>query len=257
MAAGREAILREGSFLPPVDTRGVKIIEKPVSFLRGLYGIALLGLLLAFAGCHYREEAVGALPEGKVVFDRIAVLPFQQIVPEDARSGPVACPLCGLMVDAAPSAGSPEALVESLFLKQLEKKSKHQFGLIAGERVAGVYRRISATSLKAPLRQVMREVGSELEAEGIVSGYVYRFRERKGVSYAVEQPASVAFEIHLLRVSDGALVWRGFFDKTQSSLMEDLLQVTSFYRGRGRWVTAEELTGEGLEQILKTFPGLP
>jgi len=236
---------------------GVKIIKKSLVFLRVLYGVALLCLLLAVAGCHYREEAVSALPEGKVVFDRIAVLPFQQIVPEDARSGPVACPLCGLMVDAVPSPGSPETLVEALFLKQLDKKSKHQFGLIAGERVAGVFRRISATSLKTHLRQAMREAGAELGAEGVVSGYVYRFRERKGVSYAVEQPASVAFEIHLLRVSDGALVWRGFFDRTQSSLMEDLLQVTSFYRGRGRWVTAGELAEEGMEQILKTFPGLP
>ncbi|MBU2054566.1 MAG: hypothetical protein KJ936_07705 [Proteobacteria bacterium] len=235
----------------------MKIIKKSPGFLRCLCGIAFICLLLVVAGCHYREEAVIAVPEGKVVFDRIAVIPFRQIVPEDARSGAVSCPLCGLMVDAVPSPGSPETLLESLFLKQLDKKSKHQFGLIAGERVAGVFRRISATSLKAPLRQVIREVGSELGAEGVVSGYVYRFRERKGVSYAVEQPASVAFEIHLLRVSDGALVWKGYFDRTQSSLMEDLLQVSSFYRGRGRWVTAEELAEEGLEQIMKTFPGLP
>ena len=235
----------------------MKIIKKSLGFLRSISGISFLCLLLAVSGCHYGDEAVIAVPEGRIVFDRIAVLPFQQIVPEDARSGAVACPLCGLMADAVPSTGSPEALVESLFLKQLDKKSKHRFGLISGERVAGVFRRISATSLKAPLRQVIREVGNELGAEGVVSGYVYRFRERKGVSYAVEQPASVAFEMHLLRVSDGALVWRGYFDRTQSSLMEDLLQVPSFYRGRGRWVTAEELTEEGLEQILKTFPGLP
>ena len=147
-------------------------------------------------------------------------------------------------------------MLETLFLKQLDK-NKPKFGLIAGERVAGVFRRVSANSLKVPLRQVLRDVGSELGAEGVVGGYVYRFRERKGVSYAVEQPASVAFEIHLLRVSDGALVWRGNFDKTQSSLMEDLLQISSFYRGKGRWVTAEELTEEGMEQIMKTFPGMP
>jgi hypothetical protein len=39
--------------------------------------------------------------------------------------------------------------------------------------------------------------------------------------------------------------------------MEDLFQFSSFYRGKGRWVTAEELTEEGLEQVLKTFPGMP
>ena len=90
-----------------------------------------------------------------------------------------------------------------------------------------------------------------------MTGYLYRYRERKGVSYTVEQPASVSFEIHLLRVSDGALVWRGSFDKTQSSLMENVLQFSSFFRGKGKWVTAEELAEEGIEQVLKTFPGLP
>ena len=122
--------------------------------------------------------------------------------------------------------------METLFLEQLDKK-KPKFSLIAGERVAGVFRRVSANSLTTPLRQVLRDVGSELGAEGVVVGYVYRFRERKGVSYTVEQPASVTFEIHLLRVSDGALVWRGTFDKTQSSLMEDLFQLSSFSGERG------------------------
>jgi hypothetical protein len=137
------------------------------------------------------------------------------------------------------------------------EKERPKVNIIAGERVAGVYRRVSTDSLTISPLEVLRRVGSELGAEGVVAGYVYRFRERKGVSYTVEQPASVAFEIHLLRVSDGALVWRGTFDKTQSSLMENLLQYASFFRGKGKWVTAEELTGEGIEQVLKTFPVLP
>jgi len=236
--------------------KGVRIIDRSSGFLKGvsrLFPICIL--LLMVAGCHYREDAGISPPEGKIVFDRIAVVPFQQVAPEESISGVVRCPLCGLMVNATRTSGNPEALVEDLFLKQLDRE-KRKFGLIAGERVAAVFRRVSAISLKTPLRQLLRDVGSELGAEGVVSGYVYRFRQRKGVSYAVEQPASVAFEIHLLRVSDGALVWRGYFDKTQSSLMEDILQVSSFYRGGGRWVTAEELAQEGLEQVMKTFPGL-
>jgi hypothetical protein len=34
--------------------------------------------------------------------------------------------------------------------------------------------------------------------------------------------------------------------------MEDLLRVSSW-----KWVTAAELAAGGLEQVLKTFPGLP
>jgi hypothetical protein len=90
-----------------------------------------------------------------------------------------------------------------------------------------------------------------------VVGHLYRFRERIGESYSVEQPASVAFEVHLIRVEDGELVWRGAFDRTQGSLMENLLQISYFFREKGRWVTAEELAAEGVKEILKSFPGLP
>jgi hypothetical protein len=226
-------------------------------FLRGLSGLFFFCfLLLMVASCHYGGEAVVTDSEKKIVFDRIAVVPFQQIAPEDEGGGAVRCPLCGITINAVRAPGNPEMILETLFLEELNK-NKPKFHLLDGERVAAVFRRVSAVSLKSPLRQVLRDVGNDLGADGVVAGYVYRFRERKGVAYSVEQPASVTFEIHLLRVSDGALVWRGTFDKTQSSLMEDLLQVSSFYRGKGRWVTAKELMGEGVEQILKTFPGLP
>lgn len=191
-----------------------------------------------------------------MVFDRIAVVPFEQIVPEESHSGTVRCALCGAIFGAAKAVGRPETVVEARFLEQLQK-SKPNFTIISGEGVAGVYRRVSSASLKIPLRQLLRDVGSELRVEGIVTGHVYRFRERKGGPYAAELPASVAFEIHLLRVEDGVLVWRGSFDRTQSALMENILDAPLFYREKGRWVTAEELVGEGLEQVLKTFPGLP
>jgi hypothetical protein len=207
-------------------------------------------------GCYHRGEAVGSDAEKKLVFDRIAVVPFLQIVPEDQMGGAVRCPLCGITINAVAAPGHPEKALETLFLEELHK-NKPKFDLLGGERVAAVFRRVSANSLRSPLRQVLRDVGSELGAEAVAVGYVYRFRERKGVAYSVEAPASVTFEIHLLRVSDGELVWRGFVDKTQSSLMEDLFQISSFYRGKGRWVTATELMGEGLEKMLKTFPGLP
>ena len=189
-----------------------------------------------------------------VVFDRIAVLPFQQIVPEDLHSGAVRCPLRD---DLQRRKGRPEPgnggrgpLSGTTGKKQTEIQ----------HHCRGACRRGLPTGFRGvpqnPLRQILRDVGSELGAEGIVTGYVYRFRERKGEPFAVEQPASVAFEIHLHRVEDGVLVWRGAFDRTQSSLMEDLLQILFFYREKGRWVTAEELAEEGLEKVLKTFPGL-
>jgi hypothetical protein len=233
------------------ETRGFQVIEKSSCSRRFFYSLLILCFLLTILGCHYRRDAGIPVPEGRIVFDRIAVLPFQQIVPEDRPGGAVRCPLCGTIFSAAKAVGSPETLVEACFLEQLGK-SEPKFSLIAGERVAGVYRRVSAASLKTPLRQILCDVGKELGAEGMVIGYVYRFREREGEPFAVKKPASVAFDIHLIRVEDGVLVWREVFDRTQSSLMEDLLQASSW-----KWVTAEELAAWGMEQVLKTFPGLP
>ena len=87
--------------------KGGRIIEKSSGFPSGLYSLFLICILLpVVGGCLYREDAGIAVPEGNVVFDRIAVIPFQQIVPEEAHSGTVRCPLCGLMVDATRSSGS-------------------------------------------------------------------------------------------------------------------------------------------------------
>ena len=121
------------------------------------------------AGCHYRQEAAATAPEGKIAFDRIAVVPFEQIVPEGTERGGVRCPLCGSIFTATKAAGRPEAVVEARFLEQLQTQ-KPKFGIFSGERVAAVYQNVSASSLKAPLRQVLRDVGRELGADGIVVG---------------------------------------------------------------------------------------
>jgi hypothetical protein len=232
------------------------VIKKSFLLRKDLFGLLSLCVLLSFAiSCHNRNDSGILVPEGKIVFDRIAVVPFQQIAPESSASGVVRCPLCGLIFSASTSTGTPEKISERLFLERVQER-RPRFAIIEGDRVAGAYRRISSDSVTISLRKALRDVGNELGAEAIVVGYVYRFRERKGNSYTVEQPASVAFDIHLLRVSDGELVWRGAFDRTQTSLMEDLMQITSFFREKGRWVTAEELAEEGIQEILKTFPGL-
>jgi len=228
-----------------------------IRFPKGFCVLFFVCLLLpVITGCHYRGDAVPLNPDEKVAFDRIAVIPFQQILPDEPTGGVVRCPLCGVNFAAAKSAGTPEKVLERLFTDQI-RKTHPKLTLLEGEKVDGIFRRVSASSLKTPLKDVLREVGSELEVQGVVVGHLYRFRERKGVAYTVEQPASVAFDLHLVRVSDGTIVWRTQFDKTQGSLMEDLLQIAAFLRQKGRWVTAAELAEEGMEEALQTFPVLP
>lgn len=213
-------------------------------------------IFIIVSSCHYASGVSTSLKDdGKVVFKRIAVLPFQQVSPEDATFKTVRCPVCGLVFSTEKSPQGSEKVVEEIFFEQL-KEWKH-LTLIPSDRAGGIYERVAGGLLKADPIKTLMQVGRELEADGIILGYVYRYRERKGYSYSAETPASVAFEIHLIRVSDGAIVWRGIFDKTQTSLMEDILQISSFFKEGGKWVTVKELTAEGMEEVLKKFPGLP
>ncbi len=217
--------------------------------------LLLFFILCVVCGCQRASGVSTTLKDdGNVVFKRIAVVPFQSIRQEDAEITTARCPVCGLVFRTERYAKGSEAVVEGIFLDRL--KDEKAFALIPPDRVGGIYEGVTGQLFKADLLDVLKKVGAELEADGIILGYVYRFRERKGFSLSVEKPASVAFEIHLIRVSDGAIVWRGIFDKTQASLMENLLQIGSFLKEGGKWVTAKELTAEGMDEVLKDFPGV-
>lgn len=97
-------------------------------------------------------------------------------------------------------------------------------------------------------------IGRKLGVDAVAAGHVYRFRERVGKGYSVDTPASVAFDLTLLRVSDGRILWSGRYDETQRPLSENLFDFSKFIKRGGAWVTAEQLASAGLEQALSSFP---
>ena len=226
---------------------------RSVNRVRHLFLLCFIFIIVS--GCHHASGVSTTLKDdGKFVFQRIAVVPFQRVSPEEVAFKTVRCPVCGVVFATEQFPQNSEKIVEDIFFEQLKKQKR--LALIPSERVAGMYERIAGGFLKADSIDILKRVGTELEADGVVLGNVYRYRERKGYPYSAEKPASVAFEIHLIRVSDGAVAWRGIFDKTQTSLMEDIFQISSFVKNGGKWVTVKELTEEGMEEVLKKFPGL-
>ncbi len=63
----------------------------------------------------------------------------------------------------------------------------------------------------------------------------------------------MAFDLHLVRVSDGTILWTGYFDETQKTLMENMLDISAFFEREGKWVTAEQMASAGLLKIMETF----
>lgn len=90
--------------------------------------------------------------------------------------------------------------------------------------------------------------------DGAVMGQISRYTERAGNALSVREPASVAFEIYLLNVQNGAVLWSAAFDRTQKALSENVLEVGSFLKGGGTWQTGETLARLGIEEVIKRFP---
>lgn len=215
-----------------------------------IYALWLLGFaILVPCGLKAQDDAVVRQAE-----PQIAVVPFQAILPVDHSSSTVQCPVCGNVHSSGSIAKGAEKIVEDIFVDQLSRLKNVE--VVQQERASAVYRRIAADSLKKTVLQVVQKTGQELRVDYIVVGFVYRYKERIGYNYSAERPASVTYEIHLISVKDGKSIWRGAYDKTQKSLMEDVFQASSFLKGGARWVTARQLTKLGIDEIMATFPEL-
>jgi hypothetical protein len=217
-------------------------LSKRYSFIAGFVLVVFLTLAITTPAA---ENATSPM--------RIAVISFQPLIPGEKQGNTVICPICGIGYSSGKILKGSEKVVEEVFVDKLHKLKEVE--LIPSDKAQSVYKRIASESLKGPLLNVFKKVGRELGADVLAVGYVYRYTEREGYNYSAEHPASVFFEIHLIKTIDGSIIWRGFFDKTQKSLMEDVFQISSFFRGGGKWMTARQLTEQGMNEIFKTFPG--
>jgi len=206
-------------------------------------------VLLAFS---ITSQAVEKKSESAKHSNRIAVISFQAITPEAGTGNAVRCPICGIVSSSGKILEGSEKIVEEVFINKLNKLDGME--LIPFAKVQSVYKRISSEKQKGTFQETLKKAGNELGADYLAVGFVYRYVERVGYKYSSERPASVVFEIHLLKTADGSIIWRGFFDKTQKSLMENVLDISSFLRGGAKWVTARELTEQGMDNVFETFP---
>ncbi len=214
----------------------------------------LAGAIFLAAGCALRDSGTTVtMPGPQTPLNRVAILAFQEVPPEVVSQRLTSMP--SLRPAHPPEKVDPDAanIIREMVLLQVRGQAAYQ--LVDQKDLNRLYRQLAPDGLSAEGRaDFFKSIGKELNVDGLLIGHVYRYRERKGSSYAVEYPASVAFEIELNRTTDGTMVWRGFFDKTQRSLLENLLDISAFHRRRGRWATARELAEEGIEDLIRKIP---
>jgi hypothetical protein len=182
----------------------------------------------------------------------LAILPFLIERTDDPSRGAV-CPVCqGVYKSGNILYGSQRTLTQLL---QQKMDILETFRVLPLEKVEDVFSKRERGQFELrPLRSAI-QLGKELDVDFIIVGYLFRFEERIGSRIGVDRPASVGFDVHLLRVKDGKRVWDGKFDETQQALSENLLKMRSFVRRKASWLTAEELSSVGMDEMLKRLPG--
>jgi len=129
---------------------------------------------------------------------------------------------------------------------------KPAFRFVSRDELEILLEKVLAETAAPSRTEILKALGRALGTEAILYGKVFRFRERKGRSYAVREPASVAFALVLFKSKDGRILWKGWFDETQRPLSENLFKIRLY--GGVKWLTARQLAERGLERVRSDFP---
>ncbi len=177
---------------------------------------------------------------------RLAIMPF--FIEREAF-----CPVCKTVFQRGGVLPGAQNTLTKLLYQKMEARG--MFKTIPLEKVEehllNMERKVFEERPTSAAIALGRELGSDL----VSVGFVFRFEERIGSSVGVERPASVGFDLHLLRTRDGKEVWRARMDETQRPLSENLLKIGSFFRRKAHWLTAEELASVGMDEALRKLPG--
>lgn len=96
----------------------------------------------------------------------------------------------------------------------------------------------------------------EAGADLILTGFISNYSQRVGSDLGVESPASISFLTRLYDSRSGELLWQYFYTEEQSPLFENLAEVGKFFKRKGKWVTAWELSEEGINVVVKRLQNL-
>ena len=212
---------------------------------------------LTFFGCQSGKSLTptggGTIP----ATESVVVVGFTPAMSQNELPDIIRSPVTGSAFMAQPvSIEVTTMMTDKLYERLLEDK---RWKMIPPGQARGVFESILGSDKKMGMSAVemIEEVGKTFGTDAVLGGNVYRWRDRRGSDYAVDFPASVAFDLWLVRSSDGVVLWKGSYDKTQQSLMENLFDYSTFAESNGKWLTAEKLAMIGLKKLLEEMPGTP
>ena len=212
---------------------------------------------LTFLGCQTGKGFTPSDGAPVLVIKSAVVVGFSPAMNKGELPDVVRSPVTGSAFMAQPvSLQVATMMTNKLYEILLEDK---QWKMVGPGQARGVFESILGSDQKMGMSavKIIEEVGKTFGTDAVLGGSIYRWRDRRGSDYAVEFPASVAFDLWLVRSSDGTILWKGNYDKTQQSLMENLFDYSTFAESEGKWLTAEKLAMIGLRKLIERMPGAP
>lgn len=218
----------------------------------GLIAVILLLCLLGGASCF---KPAGSFQDAELKsrnIRRLLVMPFQDLSKTYGENVNFRCRLCGKVFTTGFIKPEAAPFLTQQLHESLERLNIYEIipASVAHGAISGL---LDQAGKELSEVELYVKTGQLLQADGVLMGYVHEFKDRKGVDYSVENPASVAFHMDIIHTKTGRVIWSKSYQEAQRALSEDLFQMGTFIRRKGRWVSAEDLAVYGLEQIVKTL----
>ncbi len=223
---------------------------KQITFYLSVIFISFF-LFQGITTCNAAESQTTALLKNGTV----AVMPFftgeysSQI---EAGRPPLQFLLDQIAAEEGDKNSTGEKTLTKLMYEALQERSTLR--LIPQDAVQEGFARISIDSMSDTPLAIAVRLGKGLQADYVVVGIVWEYKERIGSKMAAAEPATVSFSAFLVDVAAAKRIWREKYTKTQQSLSDNLLKAKEFFKQGGKWLTAEELAGYGIKKILVSFP---
>lgn len=224
-----------------------------MSWRKWVLSATAVSALVAMAitlGCARRGPAKPRLTTWRPA--SLAVLPYSEVLPTSGNATMARSPLTFAVYTSGNIKPSAVPVLNDALMALLPRVAKVR--LVTGSKVGIAAGRVMGRGLYVNRRQALAALGRKLKVDGVMVGYVYRFQDREGGRLAVSRAASVAFDLAVVRSSDGAVVWKNSFDQTQQPLSDNLMRLGDYARHGIHWLTADEFGRFGLQQLLRDFP---
>ncbi|MBQ9536813.1 MAG: hypothetical protein IJU79_03380 [Desulfovibrionaceae bacterium] len=150
-----------------------------------------------------------------------------------------------------------QGVINANDLQMLDQEFKHILYSKKNRRYVFLESRLPLTSLNthsAAQPQGLNywvEYGRKHGADLLLVPQVLNWHEREGSRAGVTQSAWVRVEFFLLRIRTGQIMHRSIFEEKQEALTDNFLNIGSFLKRRGTWVTATDLAKDGMQKACK------